>query len=112
MAAVIKFDVSIASGASTSTALDLGGGYRKVMFDPTGAAGSTMFFAADSFSGTYKQVKYSIASGMSAPQTCTVGSAVSGSWVEVPALVGLRFVKVAATGTVADGTTLKLICYE
>src|SRR5688500_8827229 len=104
---VSAFDVSIASGASTSTAIDLGRGYNKVVYDCTGAGGASMFFAAASFTGTYKQIRYPIASGMSAPQTATVGSAMSGSLVEVPELKGLQYVKVAATGTVADGATLK-----
>lgn len=109
---VSAFLASIPSGASTSNALDLGGSYKKVFVDPTGVGGSTMFFASDSLTGTYRQVKYNVASGMSAPQTCTVGSAVSGSWVEVPGLIGLQYVKVAADSTKTDGLTVKIIVSE
>jgi hypothetical protein len=106
------FNVSIASAASTSTAIDLGRGYNKVVYDPTGAGGASMFFAAPTATDTYRQIRYEVTSGMSAPQTATVGSALSGSLVEVPALRGLRYVKVAATGTIADGATLKLYCSD
>ena len=106
------YPVPIASGASTSTAIDLCHGYSKVVFDPTGAAGSTMFFAAPTLDGTYRQVRHAISSGVSAPATATVGSACSGSLVDVPALAGLRYVKVAADGTIANGVTLKLYCSD
>lgn len=105
-----KFDVSIASAASTSTAIDLGQGYAKVYYDPTGAGGSSQFYAAPAIDGTYRLIRYEILSGMSAPQTATVGSALSGSIVPVPVLAGFRYVKVAATGTIANGATLALYC--
>lgn len=86
------------------------------MYDPTGIKAASMFFVAavaSSAGGVYRQVKYQIASGMSAPQTATVGSAASGSWVDVsPALAGCRFVKIAADASVADGVTLELICSD
>jgi hypothetical protein len=106
------FTVSIASGASTSTAIDLGRGYSRVIYDCAGAAGSSMFLSAPTATGTYKAIKYPVASGMSAPQTCTVGSACSGWLVEVTALAGHQYIKVAADGTIADGATLKLFCSD
>ena len=111
-----QFAIAIASGASTSAEIDLGRGYSKVIYDPTGVGGSSMFFAAgvaSAVGGTYRQVKYPIASGMSAPQTCTVGSAASGSWVDVSAaLAGIRFVKIAADATITNGATVELICSD
>lgn len=106
------FNLVIASGASTSAEVDLGRAYTKVIYDCTGAAGSSMFFAAPVAGGTYRQVRYPVASGLSAPQTATVGSANSGSLLEVPTLAGLRFVKVAADATIANGVTLKLYCSD
>lgn len=96
----------IASGASTSAEVDFGRGYAKVIYDCTGAAGASQFFAAATTGGTFRPVNYPVLSGMSTPQTCTVGSGMSGALVEVTPLAGLRFVKVAATGTIANGMTL------
>lgn len=108
LGAFSKYDVSIASGASTSTAIDLGRGYSKVVYDCTSSGGASTFFAASSFDGTYRQIKFPVASGLVAPGAVTVGSACSGSLVEVSELKGHRFLKVAATGTIANGATLAL----
>lgn len=106
------FNLVIASGASQSAAQDIGGTYAKVVYDCTGAGDATHFLAAPTSDGTYRLVRYPVASGMSAPQTMTVGSACSGSLVEVPELKGLRFVKAVVTAGVADGVTLKLYCSD
>lgn len=106
------FPLVIASGTSTSAEVDLGRGFWKVNFDPTGALGSTSFFGARVSGGTYRQVRHPVASGMSAPQTMTVGSAMSGSIVEVAPVAGLRFVKVAADATITNGATLYLYCSD
>ena len=103
-------DVVVASAASTSNEIDLGRGFSRILFDPTGAAGSCQFYVspiASSSGGIYRQLKYNVTSGMSAPQTITVASAVSGSFVEVP-LYGARYIKVAVSGTIANGATLKI----
>ena len=106
------FTLTIASGSSQSAAQDLGGTYAKVMYDCTGAGDSSHFLVSNEASGTYRIVKYTVASGMSAPQTMTVGSACSGSVVEVPELRGHRFVKVVVTAGVANGAALKLYCSD
>jgi hypothetical protein len=99
------------SGASQSSMLDLGRGYAKVIYDCTGAGDSTHFLGAISPTGTTRIVRYPVASGLSAPQTATVGSACSGSLVEVP-LAGIQFVKVVVTAGVANGATLYLYCSD
>lgn len=109
------YNANIISGTSGSSEIDFGRAFTKVCIDPTGAAGSVMFQVAPcalGSAGTYRLLKYNVASGMSAPQTVTVGSAVSGSIVEVPSLAGYRFVKVVTDSTFADGLTLKLICSD
>lgn len=106
-----SFDVVIASGASTSSEVNMGRGYSRVFVDITGAGGAVSFQGAPvvlGAAGTYQFVRYPVASGMSAPQTATVASSLSGALVEVP-LAGLQFVKIVATGTVANGATLKII---
>lgn len=104
--ACTKFDVTIASGASTSSEIDLGRAWRRVFLDPTGAGGECRFQAAVAAGGTFRMIQWSAANSGTAG-TATVGSALSGSLVEVP-LGGLRHVKVFVTGTVANGVTLKL----
>lgn len=109
------FDAVIVSGTTGSSEIDMGRAFAKVCIDPTGASGSVMFQVAPSAlgsAGTYRYLKYNVASGMSAPQTVTVGSAASGSIVEVPALSGFRFVKVVTDNAMADGKTLKLLCSD
>lgn len=109
---VTVFPVTMTSGASQTSMLDLGRGYAKVMYDCTGAADASHFLTANDGSGTTRLVRYNVASGMSAPQTCTVGSACSGSIVEVGPLAGLRFVKIVVTAGVANGATLRLYCSD
>jgi hypothetical protein len=108
------FPVTFTSGSSLSSGLNLGRGFARVRIDIAGATQSCHFQGAPSVlgeAGSYSLIKYSVLSGMSAPQTATVGTATSGSYVEVP-LAGLQFIKVAAPGGVADGATLKLICSD
>jgi len=101
------FTVTIASGASTSAEVDLGRGFAKVYIDQT-ATESAMFSAAPAAAGTHKFLKYPVVSGLSTPATCTVGTACSGSLVDVSVLAGVRFVKVIASNTITDGATVKL----
>jgi hypothetical protein len=109
------FTATFASGASVTSDIAMGRGYSRVYVDITsGPLTSVHFQAAGSIlgqPGTYRQVKYPVASGLSAPQTITVGTATSGSWVEVP-LGAAPYLKVAAPGGVADGGTIKIIASE
>lgn len=105
---VSVFPVTMASAGSQTSLLDMGRAYAKILYDCTGAGDATHFLTADSSSGTARLVKYNVASGMSAPQTCTVGSACSGSVVEVGPLAGLRYIKIVVTAGVANGATLKI----
>jgi hypothetical protein len=107
------FNVVIASGTSTSAEVNLGRSWQRVFLDPTGAGGECRLLAAPQAlgaAGTYRSVQWP-ASLSGTAGTCTVGSALSGSIVEVP-LAGLQFVKVYASGTVANGVTLKLLCSD
>ena len=109
---VSVFPFVIPSGVSTSSEVDLGRGYSKIYFDCTGAKEQTQFYAARASGGTSRLVRNVILSGVVAPSTFMVGSACSGSIVEAPQLQGLQFLKVAATGVVADGATLYLYCSD
>lgn len=106
------FSVVIASGATLSSEVDLGGSFARVYIDPTGAASEVRFQAAASTGGTYRQVYLPQSPGTSTVQTNAwkVASAISGGMIEGPA--GLRFMKVETTASVANGATLKLICSD
>jgi hypothetical protein len=110
--AISVFNVTIASGATLSSEVDLGRSWAKVYIDPTGAASEVRFQAAASSGGTYRQVYLPQPSSTSTVQTNAwkVASAISGGVIEAPA--GLRFVKVEATAAVANGATLKLYCSD
>lgn len=105
--AVQVYTFTIASGTSTSSERDLGRGFARVYIDQR-ATESVMFSAAPAAGGTHKFLKYPVASGLSAPATCTVGTACSGYLVEVGPLAGVRFVKVIASSTIADGSSVYL----
>jgi hypothetical protein len=108
------FPVTFTSGASISSDIALAGGFTKVYINVAGATNSVHFQAAPSVlgsPGTYALVKYAVASGLSAPQTATVGTAASGSWVEVP-LAGFPYIKVVNVGGAADGATLKILGFN
>jgi uncharacterized protein YndB with AHSA1/START domain len=112
--ATTTFHVPIASGTSTSSDVNLGRAWHRVLIDPTGAGGEVRFQGAPNSGsanpGTYRTVQWPAAVSGTAG-TATVASALSGSIVEVP-LAGLQWVKVYATGTIANGATLKLICSD
>ncbi len=110
-----QFTATFLSGGSLTSDINLGRGFARVYFDISGATNSCHFQAAPSVlgaPGTYRLVKYPVASGMSAPQTATVGTATSGSWVEVPPLAGSQFIKVANVGGAADGAVVKLVASD
>lgn len=109
------FTAAIASGTSSTPEIDFGRAFTRVCIDPTGASGSVMFQVAPNLAGTagtYRYARHAVASGTSSPGTATVGSACSGSIVEVPALAGHRFVKVITDTTFTNGLTMKLLCSD
>lgn len=109
------FQAVIASGTTTSAALDLGTSYARVYVDIAGAVSTDVSFqAAPPVAGTvpdesFQFLRYPVASGVTAPTTALVGSACSGYFVEVSVLSGQRHIKVVAGSSVADGATIKLI---
>lgn len=108
-----SFGAVIASATTTSAEVDLGAGFARVLVDIAGAVSTDVSFQAapptTSGAGSYKFLKFAIASGLTAPTTALVGSACSGFFVEVPQLAGHRYIKVVARSAVADGATIKLI---
>ncbi len=106
-----QFTATFTSGGSLSSDVALGRSFARIFINIAGATNSCHFQGAPSVAdapGTYAQLKYPVLSGMSAPQTITVGTATSGSWVEVP-IGGHPYIKVANVGGAADGAILKII---
>ena len=106
------YSMVVISGTNLTAETDLGRGYSKVIFDIAGATEPCMFYAAPAAGGTYKLIRYNVLSGLSAPQTVTVGTACSGSLVEITQLQGYRFIKVATSGTIANGGNVRLYCAD
>jgi hypothetical protein len=95
------FTATIASGASTSDVIDLGyADFRKVLVDNKAKAAIRFQGSIDNstFSGINRQDD--AIRGVS-HTTQTLGSALSGRWCEID--FGTRYIRVVATGTVADG---------
>lgn len=111
-----NFTAVIASAAATSGEVDLGGAFAKVRIDIGGTGATDVGFQAApptvAGAGTYRTLRHPIASGVTAPATALVGSACSGSFVEVPALAGHRYIKVVANSAVANGATLQIIASD
>jgi hypothetical protein len=105
------YQVTMASGVSLSTSIDLGRAWAKVYLDPTGAASEVRLQAAPTIDGSFRQVYHpSINSSTVGANIFKIPSAVSGGLIELPA--GLQFIKVETTAAVANGLTFKLICSD
>ena len=105
------YQVSMASGASLTTSVDLGRAWAKVYLDPTGAASEVRLQAAQILDGTFRQVYHpSINSSTAGANIFKIPSSVSGGLIELPA--GLQHIKLETTAAVANGVTFKLICSD
>lgn len=105
------YPVTIASGATLSSEIDLGMAFARIYIDPTGAASEVRFQAAATSGGTYRQVYLpNVNTSTVGTNIWKVASAVSGGIIEAPA--GLRYIKVETTAAVANGVSLKLICSD
>jgi hypothetical protein len=98
----------IASGASTSSHYDFGGksGTYLCVYHTAG-------FSLDLFGSndgtTFGRLFERVNTAPVQYQTMIVGSNTSGGWAQM-ICPSVRYVKFAATGTVADGTTVK-VCF-
>lgn len=106
------FSVTIASGATLSSEINLGRSWARVYIDPTGAASEVRFQGATESGGTYRQIYLPQSPSTSTVQANAwkVSSAISGGMIEGPG--GIQFMKVETTAAVANGATLKLICSD
>lgn len=111
MAVHVVYDATIASFATTSSAIDLSASYNKnYLIVPTMTSGSEVRIqAAESMSGTYRNVHmFPVNSSTVAVNMFKIPSSVTNAVVEMPA--GLRFVKVEVTAVVSFSAGFKIIC--
>jgi len=103
------FVVTMASGATLTAEVDLGGHWTKVFLDPTGAASEVRLQAAATTAGTYRQVYHpSVNSSTVSNNIFKIGSAASGGISEVPN--GLQYLKIETTAAVTNGATFNIVC--
>lgn len=110
------FSFTIASGASTSDAVDLGGGAWKVVNVQVGTMSTAAAIgvqAASNGSTFYSVFHPTIASStVGTPQVFIAsGVGTNGGVCQVP-LAGLNKVQFVATAVVSGGVAIKVICSE
>lgn len=101
----MAYTATIASAASTSDSVDLGPAlFDRVYVNNTATAAITIYASDDNntFLPLYRN-NSAVAGATFVAES--IASAYSGTWV--PIAVGHRYLKAVATGTVADGGTVK-----
>jgi len=105
MAKLRQHDIAIASGAATGST-DLGyDGFERVYLN--NEAGGEIAIEISGDGSTYAPMKYASAADAGVWVTAVVGSAHSGSFVELPSVP--RYFQVVATGAAADGATVTVL---
>jgi hypothetical protein len=105
------YRITMTSGASLTGTLDLGSipSFRRLYLDPTGAGAEVRVYTAALSTDTFRYVAYQNVASSSAG-IMKVGSALSGTFVEIPG--GLRFIQIETTAAIAGGLTFKLIASD
>ena len=103
------FVVSMASGDSLTSALDLGGGYPSVYVEIASTPSNSIHQvrAAATLTGTYNTVYFpSINSSTVTTNPYSIATAATGALVPIPG--GFRFIKIHATGAMTNGATYRV----
>lgn len=96
---------TIASGATTSSEVDLAGNYDYVYLKiPSSSVGNTRIFMASELGGTY------LPAATAAGANVDIASSISGKYVQI-ANHG-RFNKVIASTAPADGASYTFVCFS
>lgn len=107
-----KFEVSLASGATLSTFVDLGRGWNHLsVVIPTMTSGTNVFFqgAGDS-SDTFRRIYHPIANGDNTPDVMSVDSSVTNCIVPLE-FISCRYLKVElGTAMTATAATFHVVC--
>ena len=105
------FSVTIASAATSSSAIDLGGAYNRIMVGiPTMTSATDIFFrASDAIDGTYRKIYHRSKVDSTTPTAVNFDSSVTNCFV--PLDVAAQFFQIAYTSATTDASqTFKVIC--
>lgn len=103
---IVSISGTVASGASVSGEIDLGGAWNKVYLENEAPGAAVWLYGSRSSGGTYYRLAYA---GSSTAEPWVIGSATCAGIVPVD-LQGYRYVKYAVTATAANGTSFAFIC--
>ena len=108
------YTAGIASGASTSSYIDLGGkSYRRLSVNAITMSTGAMIsvYGSDSATGTYGPCYEKINSATSAYNSLTVGTATSGGWcqIDAPAMLYFQFV---TSAVVSGGVSITVVASD
>ena len=108
------YDLSIASGATSSSEVDLGRAYSKVLLDLPSATTFTLFVqGATASGGNFKRIYHAPGDNLSDPDAIEIASSIAGA---NGAIVGIpnytQYMKLESATAVANGAAYKLICVD
>jgi len=109
--AVKAFTTTIASLATSSNAIDLGGGYNRVMVGiPTMTSATDVFFrVSDTADGTFRRIYHESVVATATPTAVQFDSSITNCYV--PVNIAARFFQIAYTSaTTKASQTFKVLC--
>lgn len=111
MGSVNPFTITMTSGSTLTSAMDLGGGYNKTMLGiPTMTSGTDVRLrTSDQLDGTYRPIYLEPVAGTTTPPLLNIASSVSNCYI--PINIASRYLKVEhTTATTASAHEYKVIC--
>jgi hypothetical protein len=109
---VAVFTVSLASGVTTSSGIDLGGSYGKIAvgIPSMASGGNTVFYGSDALDGTYQPIYLVQNSAPNTPVQVSIASSVSNALVNIFPIT-CQYLKVGvSTAATATQYTFKIYC--
>ena len=108
---VVAFTTTIASAATSSSAIDLGGAYNRVMVGiPTMTSATDIFFrVSDTIDGTFRRIYHRSKVDSTTPTAVQFNSSVTNCFVPVD--IAARFFQIAYTSATTEASqTFKVLC--
>jgi hypothetical protein len=109
----VVYTVSMASGGTSTAALDIARSYKTIYLErPTFGTGANLFIqAAPTLTGTYRRIfNPALNSSTVGINVFQILSAASNGFVPIPN--GVRFLKIESSETIDNGATFNLICSD
>lgn len=108
------FEITIASGATLSTSVDLGQGWNHISLEiPTMASGTDIYFQAaneNDGSGVFRRFHHRITNSNDIPVAMSVDSSITNCFVPLE-FVRYRYLKIElSTAMTATSATFHLVC--